>query len=27
LTFSYANDTIYPAGTYQGTVYFTASME
>ena len=27
LTFSFANDTIYPAGTYQGTVYFTASME
>ncbi len=27
LTFSYANDTIYPAGTYLGTVYFTASME
>ncbi|QMV75627.1 hypothetical protein HS961_04645 [Comamonas piscis] len=27
LTFSFANDTIYPAGTYQGAVYFTASME
>lgn len=27
LTFSYANDTIYPAGTYRGTVKFTASME
>lgn len=27
LTFSYANDTIYPAGTYSGTVTFTASME
>ncbi|GAB2707809.1 hypothetical protein [Comamonas sediminis] len=27
LTFRYANDTFYPAGTYLGTVYFTASME
>lgn len=27
LTFTYANDTLYPAGTYKGTVYFTASME
>lgn len=27
LSFSYANDVIYPAGTYKGTVYFTASME
>ncbi len=27
LTFSYANDTIYPAGTYTGAVTFTASME
>lgn len=27
LTFSYANDTIYPAGTYNGKVTFTASME
>ncbi|MCD2163918.1 MAG: hypothetical protein LBE58_00925 [Comamonas sp.] len=27
MTFSYANDTFYPAGTYRGTVYFTASME
>ncbi|WP_312411509.1 hypothetical protein [Comamonas sp.] len=27
MTFSYANDTFYPAGTYLGTVYFTASME
>ena len=26
LTFTYANDTLYPAGTYKGTVYFTASM-
>lgn len=27
MTFSYANDVIYPAGTYRGTVRFTASME
>lgn len=27
LSFTYANDTLYPAGLYKGTVYFTASME
>lgn len=27
LQFSYANDTVYPGGTYTGTVRFTASME
>ncbi len=27
LTFTYANDILYPAGAYKGTVYFTASME
>lgn len=27
MTFSYANDTIYPAGIYTGRVIFTASME
>ena len=27
LSFTYANDVIYPAGSYKGTVYFTASME
>ncbi len=27
LLFSYANDTVYPGGTYTGTVRFTASME
>lgn len=27
LQFSYANDTVYPGGTYSGTVRFTASME
>ena len=27
LTFTYANDVVYPAGAYKGTVYFTASME
>lgn len=27
LTFSYANDVIYPAGTYQGTVRFTATLQ
>lgn len=27
MTFTYANDTIYPAGIYSGTVRFTASME
>lgn len=27
LTFTYANDVIYPAGSYKGTVYFTASMQ
>jgi len=27
LTFTYANDAIYPAGSYKGTVYFTASMQ
>ena len=27
LTFTYANDVIYPAGSYTGTVYFTASMQ
>lgn len=27
MTFSYANDTVYPAGVYKGTVRFTASME
>ncbi len=27
LTFSYANDVIYPAGTYEGTVRFTATLQ
>lgn len=27
LTFTYANDVVYPAGSYKGTVYFTASMQ
>ena len=27
LTFSYANDVIYPAGTYQGTVRFTVTLQ
>ncbi|MGJ7529101.1 hypothetical protein [Variovorax sp. GB1P17] len=27
LQFIYANDTVYPGGTYMGTVRFTASME
>ena len=27
LSFTYANTTLYPAGTYKGKVYFTASME
>ncbi|QNK69937.1 hypothetical protein [Variovorax sp. PAMC26660] len=27
LQFKYANDTVYPGGTYMGTVRFTASME
>ena len=27
MTFSYANDVIYPAGTYQGTVRFTVTLQ
>ena len=27
MIFSYANDVIYPAGTYQGTVRFTATLQ
>lgn len=26
LSFSYANSTLYPAGTYRGRVVFTATM-